>query len=112
MENKNSAVTNNFTSSKDALEMIQDVSFDYDGCKTIESLKHLIDEIREYANAGLKTPKWIKIEDELPETTEFVWVCSGDIIMDAYYNKEYGWSASNVTHWMPIITNRPEPPEE
>jgi hypothetical protein len=32
------------------LELIHDLAYDYDGCRTIESLKSLIDEIVDYAN--------------------------------------------------------------
>lgn len=31
------------------LELICDIAIDYDGCETVESLKELVDEMREYA---------------------------------------------------------------
>ena len=39
---------------KGYLELISDLAYDYDGCNTIESLKDLIDELRNYANLALK----------------------------------------------------------
>lgn len=32
------------------LELIHDIAYDYDGCRTIEGFKSLIDEIVDYAN--------------------------------------------------------------
>lgn len=37
----------------DALELISDIAVDYDGCKTIESLKKLIDELSSIAKYGM-----------------------------------------------------------
>lgn len=31
------------------LELIYDIAIDYDGCETVESLKELVNEMREYA---------------------------------------------------------------
>ena len=36
------------------LELIHDISLDYDGCNTVESLKSLIDELDDLAVRGLK----------------------------------------------------------
>lgn len=39
---------------KDAyLQLIQDISFDYDGYNTVDDLKSLIKELNEYAHLGL-----------------------------------------------------------
>lgn len=39
---------------KSALYMISDITLDYDGCNTVESLKKLIDEVRDMAHFALK----------------------------------------------------------
>jgi len=39
---------------KSALCMISDITLDYDGCNTIESLKELIDEVRDMTHFALK----------------------------------------------------------
>lgn len=36
------------------LELIADLSFDYDGCNSIKSLKKLIDELNRIANLGIE----------------------------------------------------------
>lgn len=42
------------------LELIYDISIDYDGCNTIESLKELIDEMREYT---INARKALEVKD-------------------------------------------------
>lgn len=42
------------------LELIYDISIDYDGCNTIENLKELIDEIREYT---INARKALEVKD-------------------------------------------------
>lgn len=39
------------------LELICDIAIDYDGCETVESLKELVDEMREYAVNARKALK-------------------------------------------------------
>ena len=39
---------------KSALCMISDITLDYDRCNTVESLKELIDEVRDMAHFALK----------------------------------------------------------
>lgn len=34
------------------LELIVDLSYDYDGCNSVDGLKELIDELKKYANLG------------------------------------------------------------
>lgn len=34
------------------LELIADLSYDYDGCNSVDGLKELIDELKKYANLG------------------------------------------------------------
>lgn len=36
------------------LKLLNDMLYDYDGCNTVESLKELIDETREYIHKALK----------------------------------------------------------
>lgn len=36
------------------LELACDIAIDYDGCETVESLKDLIDEMKEYINNARK----------------------------------------------------------
>lgn len=42
------------------LELICDIAVGYDGCETVESLKELVDEMREYAvNARKALSKYV-----------------------------------------------------
>lgn len=57
-------------------------------------------------------PRWISVDDILPEKNIEVMVCDkGGLFGTAYYDS-VGWHSSNtcyrITHWMPL----PEPPKE
>lgn len=54
MEDDKVTITTNEQKYKSALCMINDIVLDYDGCNTIESLKALIDEVRDIAHFALK----------------------------------------------------------
>ena len=67
---------------------------------------------RENAELRASAPKWISVEDRLPEQGEEA-ICiaaDGDMMIGKY--TEWGWMFpcyfEDLTHWMPI----PEPPEE
>lgn len=79
----------------------------------------IIQELRrENAELRAKIPKWISVEDRLPDAFTPVIVCrpGNDVahiveqgckdVMDWW--KVYGTRTKKVTHWMPL----PEPPEE
>ena len=53
----------------DALELIHDISIDYDGFRSAKDLKSLIDELREIANNALKGKpvEWIYIKGKEKE---------------------------------------------
>lgn len=42
------------TTAEEWLELASDIAIDYDGCQTVEGLKDLIDEMREYVNNARK----------------------------------------------------------
>jgi hypothetical protein len=65
-----------------ALRLIADIAYDYDGCKTVESLKKLIDEIRNEALVAL-----IKQNAETTENTELKPI--SEHIKIKYIIKEY-----------------------
>lgn len=67
---------------------------------------------RENAELRASAPKWISVEDRLPEQGEEA-ICiaaDGDMMIGKY--TEWGWMFpcyfEELTHWMPI----PEPPKE
>ena len=61
-----------------------------------------------------KVPKWISVEERMPECMQPVIVCrEGGKVEQGYKDtmdwwKVYGTRTKKVTHWMPL----PEPPEE
>lgn len=54
-----------------ALRFISDISFDYDGCNTVDSLKSLVDEMRSEALEALK------LGDEYNKTSIYEGVMQG-----------------------------------
>lgn len=67
---------------------------------------------RENAELRASAPKWISVEDRLPEQGEEA-ICiaaDGDMMIGKY--TEWGWMFpcyfEELTHWMPI----PQPPKE
>ena len=67
---------------------------------------------RENAKLKASVPKWISVDDRLPEQGEEA-ICiaaDGDMMIGKY--TEWGWMFpcyfEELTHWMPI----PEPPKE
>ena len=67
---------------------------------------------RENAKLRASAPKWISVEDRLPEQGEEA-ICiaaDGDMMIGKY--TEWGWMFpcyfEELTHWMPI----PQPPKE
>ena len=67
---------------------------------------------RENAELRASAPKWISVEDRLPEQGEKA-ICiaaDGDMMIGKY--TEWGWMFpcyfEELTHWMPI----PQPPKE
>lgn len=80
----------------------------------------LIDRLESERDAALaKVPKWISVEERLPEEGERVLCTDGHCVFEQYrvpLSCVYGtWNRGglkspmqNVTHWMPM----PEPPEE
>ena len=67
---------------------------------------------RENAELKASAPKWISVDDRLPEQGEEA-ICiaaDGDMMIGKY--TEWGWMFpcyfEELTHWMPI----PEPPKE
>lgn len=52
LQQENKQLQEQITVMKKYLELIIDLSFDYDGCNTVESLKSLIDDLKKYAKLG------------------------------------------------------------
>lgn len=48
---------------KDALQLIVDIGYDYDGMVSVNGLKQLIDELIEIAKIGLDTPDSVSFEN-------------------------------------------------
>ena len=76
----------------------------------------LIERLESERDAALaKVPKWISVEERLPEKRG-TYLCnyefeeSGRIVMSCDYLGSERWSfmQSSITHWMPL----PEPPKE
>ena len=52
LQQENKQLQKQITVMKEYLGLITDLSFDYDGCNTVESLKSLIDDLKRYAKLG------------------------------------------------------------
>ena len=52
LQQENKQLQKQITVMKEYLGLIIDLSFDYDGCNTVESLKSLIDDLKKYAKLG------------------------------------------------------------
>lgn len=52
LQQENKQLQKQITVMKEYFELIIDLSFDYDGCNTVESLKSLIDDLKKYAKLG------------------------------------------------------------
>ena len=52
LQQENEQLQKQITVMKEYLGLIIDLSFDYDGCNTVESLKSLIDDLKKYAKLG------------------------------------------------------------
>lgn len=82
---------------------------DYPICIT-----NLLRDALEYINElEAKTPRWISVEDDLPEKdTEVMVYDKGGLFGLAYYDSAGTWhsyaTCYRITHWMPL----PEAPEE
>ena len=92
-----------------------------DALDYIQQLEHKIGELTEkVALLEAAQPKWISVEERLPDVGEKVMVCGvkngmqvGTFRMITRYGKNRRWWWKNdtileVTHWMPM----PEPPKE
>lgn len=58
-------------------------------------------------------PRWISVEDELPEKGEVVFITDGELTDTGFYDYDDAWQPymqwlGDITHWMPL----PQPPKE
>lgn len=99
---------------KDALAYIQQL--ESDNAQQARCIENLTDKLNATNDA---LPRWISVEERLPEKGVFVVVYYGHFIgnlMDVYMWDGECWRSStgyledaeNITHWMPL----PEPPKE
>lgn len=68
-------MTNKEDCYQQALQHIIDIGLDYDGCKSVESLKELIDELVHFAKNGLneKRPQYVN-RDQVFELVFGKWI--------------------------------------
>lgn len=92
------------------------VIVDDDSCKEAQlMLGRLANEFHRAAECGRvpETPRWINVEDRLPDDDDSYLVWNGNHIFVAIYWGGGEWmfdsyATHEVTHWMPL----PEPPKE
>ena len=54
----------------EALKLIKDIAFDYDGFNDVDSLKTLIDDLREIAHRGINSKPIVMTKEQVLERTD------------------------------------------
>ena len=54
----------------EALKVIRDIAFDYDGFNDVDSLKTLIDDLREIAHRGINSKPIVMTKEQVLERTD------------------------------------------
>jgi hypothetical protein len=90
-----------------------------------EQVEAIYKKLRAYEDTGLdpeeikellaKVPRWISVEERLPEPGERVLVSNGGFVCESFLSQSGKWQRGGVdmffmtpTHWMPL----PEAPKE